>query len=82
MDLFVLNFFVLVNSNKLVETPELLKEYEAYAYNMYKNIVDEQLYLLDAGVSFEYSDELDSMSRNDLVRFVSNWIEKHQQSKI
>lgn len=82
MDLFVQSFFVLVSSqNKsLVETPEILEKYEQFAYDMYKGVIEEQLYLLDLGVSFSYTDTIDAQTRRDLLMFVGEWREKHKSS--
>ena len=74
----VLSFFVLVNSYKLVETPELSEEYAAFVIKMYNDILEEQLYLQDSGVSFEYTDNIDAQSRRDLIKFIHNWKEEHK----
>ena len=83
MDLSVLSFFVLVNSSKinLIETPEILEKYEQYAYDMYKEVVEEQLYLSDLGVSFSYTDTRDAQSRRDLISFAEAWRENHKPQK-
>ena len=75
MDLFVLSFFVLVNSKNidLIETPEILEKYEKFAYDMYKGVIEEQLYLMDLGVSFSYTDTIDAQTRRDLLTIVSEW---------
>lgn len=80
MDLFVQSFFVLVN-NKFVETPDQMEKLEEHAYNMYKNTIEEQLYLQDNGVSFSYTDNIDALSRKDLVQFVSEWNDKRNSNE-
>ena len=80
MDLFVLSFFVLVNSKNidLIETPEILEKYEKFAYDMYKGVIEEQLYLMDLGVSFSYTDTIDAQTRRDLLTIVSEWRQTHE----
>ena len=80
MDLFVLSFFVLVNNKNidLIETPEILEKYEKFAYDMYKGVIEEQLYLMDLGVSFSYTDTIDAQTRRDLLTFVSEWRQTHE----
>ena len=82
MDLFVLSFFVLVNSKNidLIETPEILEKYEKFAYDMYKGVIEEQLYLMDLGVSFSYTDTIDAQTRRDLLTFTSEWRDKNKKS--
>ena len=81
MDWYVQSFFVLVNSKnkKLVETPEILEKYEQFVYEMYKGVIEEQLYLMDLGVSFSYTDTIDAQTRRDLLMFVGEWREKHKK---
>ena len=43
-----------------------------------KDIYDCQIYLLDLGVSFEYTDNIDAQSRRDLIKFIHNWKEEHK----
>ena len=72
------NFFVLLNSERILrETPEQFEEYIKFAFEMYKNTIEEQLWLQDMGVSFDYTDKLDFQSRRDLIRTLSNWREEH-----
>lgn len=80
MDLFVQSFFVLLNINRLIETPEQLEEYESFVFDIYRNVVQEQLYLLDLGVSFEYTDSIDSFSRRDLIEFAKEWRDLKEQN--
>lgn len=77
MDLYVRSSFVLLNSNKLVETPELIEEYDTFAFNMYKDTIEEQLYLSDLGVPFSYTDTIDAQTRRDLIQIAVNWREEH-----
>lgn len=60
-----LNFFVLTNL-KLIETPGLQ---EAIKNNLreYDNILQEQVFLQDNGVSFSYSDSISYMERQDIL---------------
>ena len=46
---------------------------------MYKNTIEEQLYLSDSGVSFEYTDSIDAVTRKDLLQFMGAWREEHQK---
>ena len=82
MDLFVQNFFVLLNSDKLVETPELIEKYDAFAFEMYKGTIEEQLFLNDLGVPFSYTDTIDAQTRRDLIQIVSNWREEHPRKSL
>lgn len=82
MDLFVQSFFVLVNSFRLVETPELEEEYASFVWRMHQDILEEQLYLQSEGVSFEYTDSIDARSRRDLIKFISSWREEHPKPQI
>lgn len=77
MDLYVQSSFVLLNSKKLVETPELIEEYDTFAFNMYKGTIEEQLYLSDLGVPFSYTDTIDAQTRRDLIQIAVNWREEH-----
>lgn len=76
-DLFVQNFFVLLNRDKLIETPDLLYEYESQLFSMYKNAIIEQIYLQDEGVSFSYTDNIDNQTRKDLIEILVEWREDH-----
>lgn len=42
---------------------------------MLKNIYDEQIYLLDLGVSLEYSDTLSSSQRYELIQYSKEYRE-------
>ncbi|MBQ3307532.1 MAG: hypothetical protein IJG68_04995 [Bacilli bacterium] len=44
-------------------------------YNMLKGIYDEQIYLLDLGVSLDYSDSLSSSQRNELIQYSKEYRE-------
>lgn len=81
-DLFVQSFFVLLNSDKLIETPNILHEYETLLYDLYKNTIEEQLFLSDNGVSFSYTDTIDSQSRQDLILILLDWREKHPKETL
>lgn len=82
MDLFVQSFFVLLNSKTLIETPDKLKDWTNFVFDIYKNVVQEQLYLQDLGVSFQYTDSIDSFTRKDLINFAQEWNDlKKQNSK-
>ena len=49
---------------------------------MYTNTIEEQLYLLDSGVSFEYTDSIDAITRKDLLQFMGAWREKHPKTPL
>lgn len=55
-------------------------QYESYIFNKYKDIIEEQLYLEDLGVSFAYTDTLDNQARLDLIKFASDWRKSHPKS--
>ncbi|MBQ2639233.1 MAG: hypothetical protein IJF92_00500 [Bacilli bacterium] len=42
---------------------------------MLKGIYDEQIYLLDLGVSLDYSDSLSSSQRNELIQYSKEYRE-------
>jgi len=76
--LFVQNFFVLLNSTHILrETPEKFEEFVNMALSMYNSTLEEQIFLQDNGVSFSYTDTLDSQSRKDLVNSIIQWREDH-----
>lgn len=76
--LFVQNFFVLLNSKRILEeTPEKLEDIMNIALTAYNNTLEEQLYLQDNGVSFSYTDTLDAQMRKDLVNSMMQWREEH-----
>lgn len=52
------------------------------AFNMYKDTIEEQLWLQDQGVSFDYTDNLDFQSRRDLIRVLSEWREEHPRTAL
>ena len=68
-----LNSFVLTNID-LIETPELQN---AIRNNLteYNNILQEQIFLQEQGVSFSYSDSTSYMERKDLVDAYLSYIE-------
>ena len=68
-----LNSFVLTNID-LIETPELQN---AIRNNLteYNNILQEQIFLQEQGVSFSYSDSTSYMERKDLVNAYLSYIE-------
>lgn len=79
--LFVQNFFVLLNSKRILkETPNKFEEYVNMALEMYSNTVEEQIFLQDQGVSFDYTDKLDAQSRKDLINIILNWREEHSRN--
>lgn len=43
------------------------------------SVYEEQFYLLDLGVSFQYSDTLDSTSRKELVNYMTEWRKEHKR---
>lgn len=49
---------------------------------MYKDIMEEQFYLLDLGVSFEYSDSIDNQTRKDLIIFLGEWRKEHPRNPL
>ena len=76
--LFVQNFFVLLNSRKILkETPEKFEDFVNMALQMYNSTLEEQLFLQDQGVSFVYTDTIDYQSRRDLINIVLQWREEH-----
>ena len=76
--LFVQNFFVLLNSTRILkETPEKFEEFIRMALEMYNNTLEEQIFLQDQGVSFAYTDTLDFQSRRDLINTILEWREEH-----
>ena len=68
-----LNSFVLTNID-LIETPELQN---AIRNNLteYNNILQEQIFLQEQGVSFSYSDSISYMERRDLVQEYIKYLE-------
>lgn len=68
-----LNSFVLTNID-LIETPILQ---EAIENNLIEqtNILQEQIFLQDQGVSFSYSDSISYMERKDLVQEYIKYLE-------
>ena len=46
---------------------------------MYKGVIEEQLYLMDLGVSFSYTDTIDAQTRRDLLMFVGEWRKKKKK---
>ena len=68
-----LNSFVLTNID-LIETPILQ---EAIENNLieHANILQEQIFLQDQGVSFSYSDSISYMERRDLVQEYIKYLE-------
>lgn len=69
-----LNFFVLINID-LIETP-ILKNAIANNLLEYDNILREQIYLQESGVSFSYTDTLSFNERRNLVRAYTEFIEE------
>lgn len=60
-----LSSFVLTNID-LIETP-VLQEAIKNNFTEHKNILQEQIFLQENGVSFSYSDSISYMERKDLV---------------
>ena len=60
-----LNSFVLTNID-LIETP-VLQEAIKNNFTEHKNILQEQIFLQENGVSFSYSDSISYMERKNLV---------------
>jgi len=78
------NFFTLVNSDN-IETPEELEKCMEINSKLLKNIYDEQIYLLDLGVSLEYSDSLSSNQRFELIQYSKEYrkiLDERSQSRI
>ena len=69
-----LSFFVLINID-LIETP-ILKNAIANNLSEYDNILREQIYLQESGVSFSYTDTLSFNERRNLVRAYTEFIEE------
>ena len=51
-----------------------------YILEVYRNVIQEQLFLQDLGVSFDYTDTIDSYSRRDLIDFAKEWRELKNQN--
>lgn len=60
-----LNSFVLTNID-LIETP-VLQEAIKNNFTEHKNVLQEQIFLQENGVSFSYSDSINYMERKNLV---------------
>jgi hypothetical protein len=45
---------------------------------MYKDTIEEQLFLNDLGVPFSYTDTIDAQTRRDLIQIAANWREEHR----
>ena len=52
----------------------------SFVSDIYRNVIQEQLYLQDLGVSFVYTDTLDSFSRRDLLHYAQEWKELKAQN--
>lgn len=68
-----LNSFVLTNID-LIETP-ILQEAIENNLKEHANILQEQIFLQDQGVSFSYSDSISYMERKDLVQEYIKYLE-------
>ena len=68
-----LNSFVLTNIH-LIETP-ILQEAIENNLTEHTNILQEQIFLQDQGVSFSYSDSISYMERKDLVQEYIKYLE-------
>ena len=68
-----LNSFVLTNID-LIETP-ILQDAIENNLKEHANILQEQIFLQDQGVSFSYSDSISYMDRKDLVQEYIKYLE-------
>lgn len=68
-----LNSFVLTNID-LIEAP-ILQEAIENNLKEHTNILQEQIFLQDQGVSFSYSDSISYMERKDLVQEYIKYLE-------
>ena len=68
-----LNSFVLTNID-LIETP-ILQDAIENNLKEHANILQEQIFLQDQGVSFSYSDSISYMERKDLVQEYIKYLE-------
>lgn len=50
-----------------------MQESFQFMADMYRVVIQEQLFLQDLGVSFDYTDSIDNMTRRDLVEFAKDW---------
>ena len=73
------NFFVLLNS-QLIETPENLQKASQCLFEVYQNVLREQFYLQDLGVSFSYTDTIDQYSRRDLLDIADEIVEARNKN--
>lgn len=78
------NFFTLVNS-LFVGTPENLEACMKLNAELLHRVYDEQVYLLDMGVPFDYTDSLSSSQRMELIMYTKEYREilnKREENKI
>lgn len=74
MGLYVLNSFVLLNID-LVETPEY-KDMVARAIRRESQVIEEQIYLQEQGVSFSYTDSISFRDRQRLVEMYQEFVKR------
>ena len=86
MGLYVLSSFVLLNVD-LVETPEY-KDMVALTIARESQVIEEQMYLQEQGVSFSYTDSITYRERQMLVEQYQEYIKRkteqmqREQSKV
>ena len=68
-----LSFFVLINID-LIETP-ILQEAIRNNLREHSNVIQEQIFLQEQGVSFSYSDSTSCMERKNLVEEYLEYIQ-------
>lgn len=74
MGLFVLSSFVLLNID-LIETPEF-KDMIANAIKREKQVIEEQVYLQEQGVSFSYTDSITYRERQKLLEVYQEFVKQ------
>lgn len=65
-----------MNNDFLKETPEVYEVYVDSNMRMLHQVLREQVFLQDCGVSFEYTDSLLAFERNMLISVWSEWNEE------
>lgn len=53
-----------------------------FALRQYQNTLEEQMYLQDLGVSFDYTDTIDAKTRKDLLEFLGEWRKEHPKPNL
>ena len=74
MGLYVLSSFVLLNID-LIETPEY-KDMVANAVRRESQVIEEQIYLQEQGVSFSYTDSITYRERQKLVEMYQDFVKR------